>query len=289
MAMIVKEILQIGQRNLEGAGIFDAKVDAESLLCYMLKIERCELFMIWSKTLEDGQCNSYFELIDARAARIPLQHITGLQQFMGYDFKVSEHVLIPRLDTELLVETVMDYAKCYKGKVSVLDLCCGSGAIGISLAKLCKNMKVVCSDISEDAIKLTRENAKSLKANITIKKGDMFDPFKGRISNTKFDVIVSNPPYIESEVISTLEEEVKSHEPHLALDGGDDGLDFYRQILREAPKHMHKGGMLFLEIGHNQGKIISEKLAHMGQYTDIEVKKDYNNFDRVVICKNQIK
>lgn len=288
MAMIVKEMLEIGQRTLERAGIYDAKVDAERLLCHMLKLERGELFMMWSKTMEDGQCNSYFELIDDRATRLPLQHITGTQQFMGYDFKVGKNVLIPRLDTELLAESVMEYASCFKGKITVLDLCCGSGAIGISLAKLCKNMKIVCSDISEDAIRLTKENARALKANITVKKGDMFDPFKGRLGNIKFDIIVSNPPYIESEVISTLEEEVRLHEPLLALDGGEDGLDFYRQILKEAPKHLNKGGMLFLEVGHNQGNIIAEKLAHMGQYTDIEVKKDYNEFDRVVICKTQV-
>lgn len=288
MAMMVKELLEMGQRTLEGAGIYDAKVDSEILLCYMLKLEKCELFMIWSKILDDGQCNNYFELLDVRIKRKPLQHITGTQQFMGYDFKVDKNVLIPRLDTEFVVEAVMDYVDYFKGKITVLDLCCGSGVIGISLAKLCKNMKIVCSDISDDAIKLTKENAKNLKANIVIKKGDMFDPFKGRISNTKFDIIVTNPPYIESNVISELEEEVRVHEPRLALDGGDDGLDFYRQILKEAPKHINKGGMLFMEIGYNQGKVIEEKLSQMGQYTDIEVKKDYNDFDRVVICKTQV-
>ncbi|MFV0516088.1 MAG: peptide chain release factor N(5)-glutamine methyltransferase [Aminipila sp.] len=289
MAMIVKEMLEMGQRTLEVSGVCDAKIDAERLLCHMLKIERGELFMIWSKIMEDQQCNSYFELIDMRATRLPLQHITGTQQFMGYDFKVNKNVLIPRLDTELLTEAVMEYADLFKGKISVLDLCCGSGAIGISLEKLCKNMKIVCSDISEDAIKLTKENAKSLKANVTIKQGDLFEPFKRKLGNVKFDIIVTNPPYIESEVIETLEEEVRVHEPHLALDGGEDGLDFYKRILKEAPKHLNKGGMIFFEIGHNQGKIIMEKLAHMGQYTDIEMKKDYNEHDRVIICKTQVK
>lgn len=289
MAMSVKEMLEMGQRNLEGAGIHDAKIDSEILLCHMLHLERGELFLIWSRVMDDSQCNVFFELIDKRATRLPLQHITGKQDFMGYEFNVDENVLIPRLDTEILVETVMEYAKLLKGKVSVLDLCCGSGAIGISLSKLCKNMKIVCSDVSDEAVKLTKENAKNLKSNVTVKKGDLFEPFNGRLGQGKFDIIVSNPPYIASEVIPTLEEEVRCHEPSLALDGGEDGMDFYRMILKEAPKHLNPGGMLFLEIGHDQGAVLTEKLAHMGQYTDIELKKDYNEFDRVIICKTQVK
>lgn len=289
MAMSVKEMLEMGQRNLEGAGIHDAKIDSEILLCHMLHLERGELFLIWSRVMDDSQCNAFFELIDKRATRLPLQHITGKQDFMGYEFNVDENVLIPRLDTEILVETVMEYAKLLKGKVSVLDLCCGSGAIGISLSKLYKNMKIVCSDVSDDAVKLTKENAKNLKSNVTVKKGDLFEPFTGRLGQGKFDIIVSNPPYIASEVIPTLEEEVRCHEPSLALDGGEDGMDFYQMILKEAPKHLNPGGMLFLEIGHDQGAVLTEKLAHMGQYTDIELKKDYNEFDRVIICKTQVK
>lgn len=289
MAMSVKEMLEMGQRNLEGAGIHDAKIDSEILLCHMLHLERGELFLIWSRVMDDSQCNVFFELIDKRATRLPLQHITGKQDFMGYEFNVDENVLIPRLDTEILVETVMEYAKLLKGKVSVLDLCCGSGAIGISLSKLCKNMKIVCSDVLDEAVKLTKENAKNLKSNVTVKKGDLFEPFNGRIGQGKFDIIVSNPPYIASEVIPTLEEEVRCHEPSLALDGGEDGMDFYRMILKEAPKHLNPGGMLFLEIGHDQGAVLTEKLVHMGQYTDIELKKDYNEFDRVIICKTQVK
>lgn len=285
MAMVVKEMLEVGRRTLEGAGIYDAKVDAESLLCYMLNLERRELFMLWSKTMDDRQCDSFFELIDERASRKPLQHIIGTQEFMGLEFKVSENVLIPRQDTEVLVETVLEYEESFKGKTSVLDLCCGSGAIGVSLAKLSKNMKVTCSDISDFAINLTKENAKNLKASVNVKQGDMFEPFAGRLRNTKFDIIVSNPPYIETEVIDTLEKEVKDHEPMLALDGGADGLDFYRQIVENAPKHLNKGGMLFLEIGHNQGEALEKLLSEMGVYQDIQVKKDYADLDRVVICR----
>lgn len=285
MAMVVKEMLEIGKRTLEGAGIYDAKVDAESLLCHMLKIDRHGLFMLWSKTMDDSQCDIFFELIDRRASRIPLQHIVGHQEFMGLTFKVAENVLIPRMDTEVLVQAVLDAEEALGGKkLSVLDLCSGSGAIGVSLAKLSKGMKVTCSDISDDAIALTKANAKELKANITVKQGNMFEPFAGKILKTKFDFIVSNPPYIESEVIPTLEREVTEHEPLLALDGGQDGLDFYRLIAEKAKTHLNKGGMLFLEIGHNQGQALTDILTEQG-YSDVEVRKDFAGLDRVVICK----
>ena len=284
MAMIVKEMLEVGKRTLEGAGIFDAKVDAESLLCHMLRIDKHGLFMMWSKTMDDAQCDIFFDLIDKRASRIPLQHIIGTQDFMGLTFKVAEHVLIPRMDTEVLVQAVLDVEEQFKSKASVLDLCCGSGAIGVSLAKLSKNMKVTCSDISDYAIALTKENAKELKANITVKQGDMFEPFAGKILKTKFDIIVSNPPYIESAVIPTLEVEVAEHEPMLALDGGSDGLVFYRMIAENAKTHLNKGGMLFLEIGHNQGEALRELLEAQG-FTDVEVRQDYAGLDRVVVAK----
>lgn len=285
MAMVVKEMLEVGRRTLEGAGIYDAKVDTESLFCYMLNLDRRELFMLWSKTMDDRQCDSFFSLIDERASRKPLQHIVGTQDFMGLTFKVNENVLIPRADTEILVETVLEHVEDMKGKPTVLDLCCGSGAIGVSLAKLSEKTKVTCSDISDAAILLTKENAKQLKAGITVKQGDMFKPFTGKLKNTKFDIIVSNPPYIETEVIPTLEKEVKEHEPMLALDGGEDGLDFYRVIAENAHKHLKKGGMLFLEIGHNQAEALEKLLCEQGTYQDIQVKKDYAGLDRVVFCR----
>lgn len=285
MAMIVKELLQVGQKALEVAGIYDAKVDAELLLCYMLHVDKAGLFMIWARMLDDSQCNSYFDLIDQRSTRLPLQHITGVQEFMGYPFMVNEKVLIPRLDTEILAETAMDYSANFKKKVHLLDLCCGSGAIGISLDKICKNVKVTCSDISDDAVELAKKNAKQLKANVSFAIGDLFEPFKKKLGNTKFDLIVSNPPYIESEVIPTLEKEVREYEPHLALDGGRDGLDYYRRIIEEAPSYLRENGMVLFEIGHNQGKAIEELAILRGPYVSVEIKQDHSGLDRVAICR----
>ncbi|MBN7774024.1 peptide chain release factor N(5)-glutamine methyltransferase [Clostridium aminobutyricum] len=286
MAMIVKELLQVGQRALEVAGIYDAKVDAEQLLCYMLHVDKAGLFMIWSRMLDDSQCNTYFDLIDRRATRLPLQYITGIQEFMGYPFMVNEKVLIPRLDTEILAEAAMDYSSHFKKKVHLLDLCCGSGAIGISLDKICKNMKVTCCDISDDAIELARKNAKLLKSNVSFALGDLFEPFKKKLGNTRFDIIVSNPPYIESSIIPTLDKEVREYEPHLALDGGNDGLDFYRRIIEEAPNYLREHGMLLFEIGYDQGRAVEELAILRGPFVSVEIKKDHSGLDRVAICRS---
>jgi release factor glutamine methyltransferase len=285
MAMVVKELLQVGQRALEVAGVYEAKVDAEQLLCYLLNVDKAGLFMVWSKVMDDSQCNNYFDLIDRRATRLPLQHITGVQDFMGYTFQVNEKVLIPRLDTEILAETAMDYISYFKKKVHLLDLCCGSGAIGISLEKICNELRVTCSDVSDEAIDLAKKNAKRLRSKVSFVIGDLFEPFKKRFGNIRFDIIVSNPPYIESDVIPTLEKEVRVYEPHLALDGGTDGLDFYRRIIEEAPNYLRQGGILLLEIGHNQGKAVEDVAIRRGPFISVEIKKDYNGLDRVAICR----
>lgn len=282
MGMMVKEALDIARRNLSGAGIEESKVDAELLLCYMLNLDKSGLFMIWSKNLDDDQCDRYFALVDQRSTRKPLQHITGKQAFMGMEFIARENVLIPRPETELLVEEVIKYVESTGKKCSILDLCCGSGIIGISLDKLLKGAKVTCSDLSGDAVKLTEDNAKALKSSVNVLRGDLFQPFKGRLGNKKFDIIVSNPPYIESMVIDTLEPEVAAYEPRLALDGGASGLEIYKKIAAEAGEHLKKKGALFLEIGHNQGPALKEILEGTGIFAEVEVMKDYNGFDRMV-------
>ena len=236
----------------------------------------------------------YFDLIARRAERIPLQHITGTQEFMGHTFKVSPDVLIPRQDTETLVEeaartiqntpkeklTFMEKLRGVK-EWEVLDLCCGSGAIGISLAKICSNIKVTASDISSAAIKVATENADNLRTKIKFVEGDMFAPHAGK----KFDMIVSNPPYIRTAMISILQEEVKTHEPLGALDGGRDGLEFYKIIVAQAADHLKPGGFLMLEIGHDQGEDLRKMLKDDGRYTPAEVIKDLPGKDRVVKCK----
>lgn len=288
--ILVKE----GEYQLSKAFCMDAKIDAQELYCFLTGMDKVNLFLKAEEEVDPETEEKYMELIRRRAERIPLQHITGVQEFMGYTFKVNPNVLIPRQDTETLVseaaktiqttprEKLSFIEKLKGGKAwEVLDLCCGSGAVGISLAKICSNIKVVASDISQEAIETAQENAKELRAKVKFVQGNMFEPLKGR----KFDMIVSNPPYIKTNMISILQEEVKKHEPLKALDGGRDGLDFYRIIVDKAADYLKPDGFLFMEIGHDQGEDLTEMLNDSGKFTPAEIIKDLPGRDRVVKCK----
>ncbi len=300
MSLSVKEILSIGQRRLQEAGVADAAIDSRLLYCFMTGIERGRIFLMYQNTLQDDQCDEYFRLVDERAGGMPLQYITGTQEFMGLEFFVDENVLIPRQDTETMVEDVISLVKdgmvrggeieeARRKEWRVLDLCTGSGAIGLSLAKLLTGVKlsVTCSDISGPALGIARKNAEKLGVTKSVRlvEGDMLSPFSGRSKRNKFDLIVSNPPYICSDVIPTLQTEVKDHEPMEALDGGKDGLDFYRVIGKEAASRLKKNGFIFLEIGFDQGKKVTDLLEESGEFTDIICLKDLAGKDRIVFAR----
>ena len=295
--ILVKE----GEYRLSSAGCMDAKIDAEELFCYLTSTDKVGLFLRAEEEVDEQTELKYKELIKLRASRVPLQHITHNQEFMGYRFKVTPEVLIPRQDTETLVTEAarvlqqmpvrrLSFVEKLRGdsELTVLDLCCGSGNIGISLSKICSNIHVVATDISESAVQLAEENAKALRVKIDYLQGDLFEalsekPFK----DMKFDMIVSNPPYIRRGMIAILQEEVKSHEPMLALDGGRDGLDYYRRIVDEAADHLRPEGWLMLEIGHDQGEDLRKLLRDSGKYTPAEVIKDLPGRDRVVKCRRK--
>ena len=295
--ILVKE----GEYRLSSAGCMDAKIDAEELFCYLTSTDKVGLFLRAEEEVDEQTELKYKELIKLRASRVPLQHITHNQEFMGYRFKVTPEVLIPRQDTETLVTEAarvlqqmpvrrLSLVEKLRGdsELTVLDLCCGSGNIGISLSKICSNIHVVATDISESAVQLAEENAKALRVKIDYLQGDLFEalsekPFK----DMKFDMIVSNPPYIRRGMIAILQEEVKSHEPMLALDGGRDGLDYYRRIVDEAADHLRPEGWLMLEIGHDQGEDLRKLLRDSGKYTPAEVIKDLPGRDRVVKCRRK--
>ncbi len=288
--ILVKE----GEYQLSKAFCMDPKIDAQELYCYLTGLDKVSLFLKAEEEVDPETEEKYMALIRKRAERIPLQHITGVQEFMGYTFKVNPHVLIPRQDTETLVteaaKTIqntprekLSFFEKLKGRKEwdVLDLCCGSGAVGISLAKICSNVKVTATDISAEAVKTAEANAEDLRVKVRFLTGDMFEPVKGR----KFDMIVSNPPYIRTNMISILQEEVKDHEPLNALDGGRDGLDFYRTIVEKAADFLKPEGFLLMEIGHDQGEDLRKMLKDSGKYSPAVVIKDLPGRDRVVKCK----
>ena len=270
-------VLLKGEEILKEAGILEAKLDAWYLLEYYFHITRSEFFLNPRKEINPSMTKEYLSLIQKRADRIPLQYITGEQEFMGLTYKVTPDVLIPRQDTETLVEEVMKVANHKK----VLDLCTGSGCIIISLSVLCNLEKALGTDISKEALAIAKENASNHQAEAIFLEGNLLESV-----TESFDIIVSNPPYIPTTDIDGLMTEVREHEPILALDGREDGLYFYRKIVKEAPNYLNPGGMLFLEIGYNQGEALMNLLGESG-YEDIRLIKDLAGHNRVVYGRIQ--
>ncbi len=278
--MTIRELIAIGEEKLTAAGIHDAANDARELLSFATGKDRTGLIMYINSEVANETSQRYYDLIAQRAARIPLQHLTGEQEFMGYRFKVTKDVLVPRMDTELLV---MEASKRAVLGAKILDLCTGSGIIGIALKKICFGAEVTLTDVSEEALNIARENAEANKAEVRIIKSDMF---KGLAPDDKYTMIVSNPPYIPASEIESLEPEVRDHDPLMALDGGDDGLDFYRIIAEQAPDYMKPGAWLLLEIGYDQGETVPDLIRKTGRFMDsIEVFKDLAGNDRVVAAR----
>ena len=272
----LKGLLADGAKMLTQAGIDEAELDARYILEYITGLNSAQYFIHSEDIIEKDKAEEFFRLIERRSKRIPLSYVIGTRDFFGLTFKVDENVLIPEQETELLVEEVIKHSE---GK-SVLDMCTGSGCIAISIALFGKPSKVAASDISEKALEVARENAKSLKAGeISFIQGDMFENV-----TDKFDIIVSNPPYIETGEIDELMPEVRDYIPRLALDGDIDGLKFYRIISKEAVKKLIKNGRIFYEIGYNQSRAVASILFENG-FTDITVIKDYSGLDRIVMAK----
>ena len=271
--MTYREAYTFGCEQLTKNHIKEATLDARLLLEFICHTNRNDLLVYGDREITREQESFYREYIDRRCTGEPLQYITGEQDFMGLTFQTDRSTLIPRQDTETLVEEVLPHV--HDG-MDILDLCTGSGCILLSLLKYSNYCKGTGCDINEDAIALAKRNADSLGLEAIFLVSDLFREIEG-----KFDIIVSNPPYIETEVIDTLDNVVKEYEPHRALDGGADGLDFYRIIIKEAKNYLRRGGKLFFEIGYNQGEQVSSLLEEEG-YRDIEVRKDLAGLNRVV-------
>ena len=281
--MTLVQCLNKAREKLDNAAVPDSSYDAFLLLEYVTGISRTQYLSRQNDNIEAEKLSQYEKLVQRRASREPLQHIIGSACFFGYDYKVSGDVLIPRQETELLVERVLEAAKGYPSG-RLLDMCTGSGCIAVTLyLELTKdNVKcdITASDISDRALNIARENAKSLTGrsdNIHFIQSDMFDNIDG---SERYDIIVSNPPYIPAADIEGLEPEVK-YDPQIALDGGSDGLLFYRRLADEASDYLNDGGCIYMETGFDQGDDIAAIMRNRG-YTDIRIFKDLAGHNRII-------
>lgn len=279
--MVVKEVLLMGIEKLKKANIAEPILKAKILLAFSINKNKEYLVSHDNEELIESIVSKYMKYITRLANYEPLQYIIGKQEFMKLDFFVNNSVLIPRQDTEILVEEVLNL--CSKTKdITILDLCTGSGAIAISISKNIPQVSILASDISKEALKVAKINNSNLNTNVNFIESDLFNNI-----NQKFNIIVSNPPYIETETINHLDKEVQE-EPKIALDGGKDGLDIYRKIIDNAYNYLTDEGYLCLEIGYNQKEAVTELIKRTNKYEQIYTKQDLSGKDRIVICKKVV-
>lgn len=277
--MTIKEAITKGMIMLKSNKIESPKLKARLLLQYILNKPRQYLIIYDNQEIDKKAQWQYFVNIEKLTKGVPLQHITHKQEFMKMDFYVNEDVLIPRPDTEILVEEVIKIAKKINNP-KILDLCTGSGAIAISLSKNLEKAEIYGIDISEKALEIAQKNAKNLEADVKFIKSDLFE----KMPKTKFDIIVSNPPYIRKEDIQYLSKEVRK-EPEIALNGGEDGLNFYRKIVNKGIEYLKLGSYLCFEIGYDQKKEVLEIIANEQRYSNTYCKKDLYGNDRVIVTQ----
>lgn len=277
----VKELLAQITADFKQAGISTPSLDASLILMRWLKFTRPQLYSRDDYIPDDNQMRKIDYWVQKRLQGCPMAYLLEKADFMGLSVKVQESTLIPRPETELLVEEILSIApeKNYK---TGLDIGTGSGSIAIALSHFDKSLRMTACDISERALMIAEQNVKDHRANVTLIKSDLFESIEG-----KFDFIVSNPPYIKSEVIPTLERDVKDYEPLSALDGGADGLTFYRRIIKKASAYLNNGGMLAFEIGCDQGYAVKSLMEEAG-FREITVKKDLSGLDRMVFGYIQV-
>jgi release factor glutamine methyltransferase len=283
MAYTYLDLYNMGRKKLKFIGD-DSAFDARELLLFAADIPLNKYIALAGQEAPYSVCEKYKELIKKRSERVPLQQLMGRCDFFGYEFKINEDVLIPRIDTETVIETCLDAAeKSGKNHLKILDLCTGSGCIGITLFLELKKMGIepdlTLSDISEKALIVAKENASHLGVDAKIEKSDLFCSLNG-----SYDMIVSNPPYIKSDEIEGLMPEVFRHEPHLALDGGADGLLFYRKIFKDIGSYLVNGGVFITEIGYDEGESLIKLYKNNG-FSDVKIIKDLSGNDRVAFGK----
>lgn len=290
----VLKIIQWTTEYLKGKGIENPRLDSEVLLSHLLKFDRVGLYLNYDRPLSKEELSSFREMLKRRGGREPLQYITGRQEFWSLDFKVTPDVLIPRPETEILVEEAIkvvggQWSVVSENRPLILDLCTGSGCIAISLANELKDAVVYAADASDAALKVARENAEinGVQDRVTFLKGDLYEAIENRPRTTDhrpllFDLIVSNPPYIKTGDIPNIQPEVRDYEPRIAVDGGQEGLDFYKRIISGAPHYLLSGGWLMVEVGEGQATAVSEMMKDSGSFEPASTVKDLAGIERVV-------
>ena len=285
----VGQALKSIDKLFKNEGIINSKREVEILLSYSLEMSRSEIYLNFDRVLKDTEKKQLEKKIHKRIDKIPLQYITKHQEFMGMDFLVKKGVLIPRPETEILVEEVLKKLKNYKysNNLRVVDLGTGTGVIAISIAKFIDNITIYATDISKKSLQTALKNTRKhdCEDKISFLQGDLFESFIGRIEKGSLDGIVSNPPYIDSYDFKLLPPEIKDNEPKLALYGGIDGLNYYRKIIRISPKFLKKNGFVALEVGAGQAKKVKELILEENNFKqNVEIVRDYSGIERVVIA-----
>ncbi len=292
MTNTIRNILKWAIATLKEAEIDSPSTNADTLLSFVLSCDRTKLYTHPDEILNDADISRYKDLINERIRHVPLQYITHRVEFMSLDFFVDERVLIPRPETEILVETVLKKApeKQYQDKrITIIDIGTGSGNIAVSLAKNLSNAEIYASDISQEALEIAKTNTQrhDVADKVHLLHGDLFDAFSSHIEKGNVDFIVSNPPYVSESEWKNLEPELRDHEPREALVGGKDGLIFYRQIIKEASDWLMPDGYLVIEIGETQANMIIKLMKNEGHYGDIEISNDLQGKERIISARRK--
>jgi len=289
---IISNILMWAINTLKNSNIESPNINAEILLAHVLSCDRIGLHTNPDKIIDDEDISKYKKLINKRTDRVPLQYITGHVEFMSLDFVVDKHTLIPRQETEILVETVLNKIKdraLPNKTITIVDIGTGCGNIAISLAANLQNAQVYASDISRGTLAVAGTNVRRHRVTdrVHLLHGNLFESFDGHLSKGNVDFIVSNPPYVSEADLNKLEPEIKDHEPLKALVGGKDGLCFYKRIIREAPEWLKPEGFLILEVGETQAETITNLIKTEGHFKNIEITKDLQKIDRIVSARRK--
>jgi release factor glutamine methyltransferase len=282
----IQKLLNWVTEYFTGKGVDSPRLSAEWLLCYVLGLKRIELYTQFSKVVSQEQLSQLHELVKRAGAHEPIAYITGKKEFYSLEFEITKDCLIPRPETELLVERAIEFLRTRNNEQNVCDLCTGSGCVAVAIARNFANCRIVATDISDAALAVAEKNVAKhgLMNRIKLLQGDLFEPVIAGLGPAKFDLIISNPPYVSEHEYEKLAPNVKYFEPKSALAAGPDGLDIIRKIIKEAHQHLMPSGTLMLEIGNEQGPSVLTLLENAGYFDTVKIEKDYSNLDRLAIA-----